>query len=84
MKKRLLALLLTFVLAAGLLWAGLIYFDFVSRTIHDESVAHLVEIFHQANQTLHNLVSVNWSRMRMWELYLEAAESEADIAAYVN
>ena len=84
MKKRLLALLMTFVLAAGLLWAGLIYFDFVSRTIHDESVAHLVEIFHQANQTLHNLVSVNWSRMRMWELYLEAAESEADIAAYVN
>ena len=84
-KKRLISFLLAIALAAGLIWAGLTYyFDFVSRTIYEESVDHLVEIFHQANQTLHNLVSVNWSRMRMWVPYLEAAGSEADIVAYVN
>ena len=84
MKKRWHALLLTLVLAAGLIWAGFAYFRFVSRTICTESTAHLVEIFHQANQTLHNLVSTNWSRMRMWAPYLGTAESEEDIRAYVN
>ena len=83
MKKQWIVLL-AIVLTAGLIWAGLAYFNFVSRTIYEESTAHLTEIFHQANQTLHNLVSVNWSRMRMWVPYLEAAESEADIASYVN
>lgn len=83
MKKRLLALL-TLVMTAALVWAGAAYSRFVSLTIYEESTAHLVEIFHQANQTLHNLVSINWSRMRMWAPYLGTAESEADIQAYVN
>ena len=85
MKKRLMPLILALVLAGVLIGEGLSYYaDFVARTIYEESVDHLVEIFHQANQTLHNLVSVNWSRMRMWTPYLETAGSEADIVAYVN
>ena len=85
MKKRLMLLILALVLTGVLIGEGLNYYaDFVARTIYEESVDHLVEIFHQANQTLHNLVSVNWSRMRMWAPYLETAESEADIVAYVN
>ena len=84
MKKRLTALLLSLVLVAGLIWAGFAYFGFVSRTIYEESTAHLTEIFHQANQTLYNLVSVNWSRMRMWVPYLEKAESDEEVLAYVD
>lgn len=84
MKKRLAALLLALGLAAGLVWAGFAYFGFVSQTIYEESTAHLTEIFHQANQTLYNLVSVNWSRMRMWEPYLGKSESDEEIVAYVN
>lgn len=84
MKKRLIALLLVLVLAAGLVWAGFAYFDFVSRTIFDESTAHLTEIFHQANQQLYNLVSVNWSRMRMWAPYIEKTQSDEEIVAYVK
>lgn len=84
MKKRILAVLLALVLAAGLVWSGFVYFDFVSRTIYDESTAHLTEIFHQANQTLYNLVSVNWSQMRMWKPYLETAENEQDIVDYIR
>ena len=83
MKKRLTALLLSLVLVAGLIWAGFAYFGFVSQTIYEESTAHLTEIFHQANQTLYNLVSVNWSRMRMWVPYLEKAESDEEVLAYV-
>ena len=84
MKKRLTALLLSLVLVAGLIWAGYAYFGFVSRTIYEESTAHLTEIFRQANQTLYNMVSVNWSRMRMWTPYLEKADNEEEIAAYVD
>ena len=84
MKRRLIALLLTIVLTVGVVSAGFVYFSFVSQTIFEESTAHLTEIFHQANQTLTNMVSVNWSRMRMWAPYLENAESEEDIRAYVN
>ena len=84
MKKRLTALLLSLVLVAGVIWAGSAYFDFVSQTIYEESTAHLTEIFHQANQQLYNLVSVNWSRMRMWVPYLEKAESDEEVLAYVD
>ena len=84
MKKRLITLLLIIGVAGGVAIAGSNFFDFVSQTIYDESTNHLVEIFHQANQTLYNMVSVNWSRMRMWAPYLETVEKEADIASYVN
>ena len=84
MKKRWIALLLVLVLVAGVIWAGSAYFDFVAQTIFDESTAHLTEIFHQANQQLYNLVSVNWSRMRMWVPYLEKAESDEEVLAYVD
>ena len=84
MKKRWIALLLVLVLAAGVIWAGSAYFDFVAQTIFDESTAHLTEIFHQANQQLYNLVSVNWSRMRMWAPYIEKTQSDEEIVAYVN
>ena len=66
--------LLAIVLTAGLIWAGFAYFNFVSRTIYEESTAHLTEIFHQANQALYNMVSVNWSRMRMWTPFIEKAD----------
>ncbi len=84
MMKRLLALLVVLALAVGLAWAGFSYFDFVSQTIYDESTAHLTEVFHQANQTLYHMVSVNWSRMRMWAPYLEKAENDAEVVTYVN
>ena len=84
MKKRWIALLLVLVLVAGVIWSGSAYFNFVAQTIFDESTAHLTEIFHQANQQLYNLVSVNWSRMRMWAPYIEKTQSDEEIVAYVN
>ena len=78
MKKRWIALLLVLVLVAGVIRAGSAYFNFVAQTIFDESTAHLTEIFHQANQQLYNLVSVNWSRMRMWAPYIEKTQSDEE------
>ncbi|MGN0701510.1 MAG: PAS domain-containing sensor histidine kinase, partial [Oscillospiraceae bacterium] len=76
--------LIAVVIAAGVGLSGFAYWGFVSETIYEESTAHLVEIFHQANQALYNMVAVNWSRMRMWTPYIEAAKSEQDIVVYVN
>lgn len=84
MKKRLLSLLLALVIIAGIGFVGVSYFKFVSHTIYSESTAHLKEIYHQADQTLYNLVSVNWSRMRLWTPYIEATDSEEDIVTFVN
>ncbi|MGN0426478.1 MAG: ATP-binding protein [Agathobacter sp.] len=84
MKKRLISLSLAIVIVIGIGFVGFSYFRFVSQTIYSESVAHLKEIYHQADQTLYNLVSVNWSRMRLWTPYLETADSEEDIADFVN
>lgn len=84
MKKRLLNLLLVLVLIVGLVSSGSTYFSFVSRTVYEESTAHLTEIFHQANQALYNLVFVNWSRMRMWAPYIGSADSKEDIIKYVE
>ena len=84
MKKRIIALVLLLVLVASMACCAFAFFDFVSQTIYEESTAHLTEIFHQANQTLYNMVSVNWSRMRMWAPYLQEIQEEDRIAAYVE
>ena len=76
--------MLILALIGGVMMGGFAFFDFASRTIYEESTAHLTEIFHQANQTLNNLVSNNWSRMRMWAPYLEETRSNEEIEAYVN
>lgn len=55
-EKKLIALMITVAVAAGVALAGFAYRGFVSETIYEESTAHLVEFFHQANQTLYNWI----------------------------
>ena len=83
MKRRLLALALVLILAAAMVWACFTYFNFVAETVYEESIAHLSEIFHQANRTLYNLVSDNWARMRLWTPYLTSGRSEQEIQRYI-
>ena len=84
MKKRWITVPIILVLIAGLIWAGFAYYSFVTETIYAESVAHLTEIFHQANQALNNMVSTNWSQMRMWVPFLEHLDSDEAMLEYVN
>ena len=84
MRKRFFAwgLVLTMMVVIG--YMGFLYFRFVSRTIYSESTAHLKEIYHQADRTLYHLVSVNWSRMRLWAPYIETSDNEEDIVSFVE
>ena len=82
-KIRILAVIAALLLGIGILRSFFVFTDFMAHTIYEESTAHLTEIYHQANQTLYNKVSVNWGAMRMWTLYLESAQSDADISAFL-
>ncbi|MGN0077582.1 MAG: ATP-binding protein [Coriobacteriales bacterium] len=84
MSKRVLAAVATVVLAAVLALTGARYYSFVSTTIFNESSAHLSEIFHLANQSLHNLVAKNWSTMNMWAPYLEEKHSDKQVEAFIE
>ena len=82
-KSRILAVIAVLLLGIGILRSLVVFTDFMAHTIYEESTAHLTEIYHQANQTLYNKVSVNWGGMRMWALYLESAQSDADVCSFL-
>ena len=84
MKKRLITAAVLVLLCVGTIFTGFSFSVFVSETIYEESVSHLSEIFHQANQTLNSIVSVNWSRMSMWAPYLSEIKDEEQIDAYIE
>ena len=84
MRKWLIATFAAIALCIGLITASVRYYDFVSQTIYTESTAHLTEIYHQANQSLHSMVGRNWSSMHMWTLYLRDTEDEEKIEAYIK
>ena len=82
-KNRILAVLAVLLLGVGILTSFVVFTDFMSHIIYEESTAHLTEIYHQANQTLYNKVSLNWGVMRMWTPYLEHAQSDADVRSFL-
>ncbi|MGN0494136.1 MAG: response regulator [Acutalibacteraceae bacterium] len=84
MRGRLTALLITAVLVCGIVAGSTRYFDFVNHTIYSESIAHLTEIYHQANQSLHSMVARNWNSMHMWVPYLQNGSSDKQIKEYIE
>ena len=82
-KNRILAVLAVLLLGVGIWTSFVVFTDFMEHTIYEESTAHLTEIYHQANQTLYNKVSLNWGVMRMWTPYLERAQSDADVRSFL-
>ena len=84
MKKRLIAIFTAVVIVALILAASFQYVQFVSDTIYSESVAHLREIYHQANQSLYSLVGRNWSLLRMWAPYLQDIREVGKVRQYVE
>ena len=82
-KNRILAVLAALLLGIGIWTSFVVFTDFMEHTIYEESTAHLTEIYHQANQTLYNKVSLNWGVMRMWTPYLESAQSDADVCSFL-
>ena len=60
------------------------YFDFVSKTIYEESVSHLTEVFHQSDNMLRELTDKNLTYLHMWGENLQNTASEEEIRDYIK
>mgnify|MGYP001023712364 FL=1 len=78
-KRRVAALAAVLVLLLGIAAAGVRYFDFVSRTVYEESTAHLVEVLHQSNKMLNETVNKNMTYLHMWSGSLQRFSDEREI-----
>ena len=84
MKKRLRTVVAAVALIIVIIALSFRYYFFVSQTIYAESVSHLTEIFHQANRSLNNLVSRNWTNMHLWVDYLQDVSYENQIENFIT
>ena len=60
------------------------YFRFVSKTVYDESVSHLTEVFHQSDNMLRELTDKNLTYLHMWGENLQNTSSEDEIRNYIK
>ena len=64
--------------------ASVRYYRFAGKMVFEESAGHLIEIYNQVNQSLDNLVSSNWSALRMWAPYLCEVSEESAVQSFVR
>ena len=60
------------------------YFGFVSKTIYEESVSHLTEVFHQSDNMLRELTDKNLNYLHMWGENLQDISNEDEIRNYIK
>ena len=60
------------------------YFDFVSKTIYEESVSHLTEVFHQSDNMMRELTDKNLTYLHIWGENLQNTSSEDEIRNYIK
>ena len=72
------------VLFVGILLTVFRYFEFVSKTVYEESISHLTEIFHQSDNMLSELTNKNLTYLHMWGKYLENTSDESEIRDYIE
>ena len=69
---------------AGIVLMVFQYFRFVSKTIYDESVSHLTEVFHQSDNMLRELTDKNLTYLHMWGENLQDISGEDEIRDYAK
>ncbi len=83
-KRRVAALAAVLVLLLGIAAAGVRYFDFVSRTVYEESTAHLTEVLHQSNNMLNEVVEKNLTYLHLWETTMRHISDEDEIRQLIE
>ena len=68
----------------GILFTVFRYFEFVSKTVYEESVSHLTEIFHQSDNMLSELTNKNLTYLHIWGEYLQNTSDESEIREYIE
>ena len=83
MRKRLMIVVFLAV-SLGIILMIFRYFGFVSKTIYEESVSHLTEVFHQSDNMLRELTDKNLTYLHMWGENLQNTFSENEIRDYIK
>ena len=83
MRKRLMIVVFLAV-SLGIVLMIFRYFGFVSKTIYEESVSHLTEVFHQSDNMLRELTDKNLTYLHMWGENLKNTFSENEIRDYIK
>ena len=60
------------------------YFRFVSKTVYEESVSHLTEVFHQSDNMMRELTDKNLTYLHIWGENLQNILSEDEIRDYIK
>ncbi len=60
------------------------YFRFVSKTVYEESVSHLTEVFHQSDNMMRELTDKNLTYLHIWGENLQSILSEDEICDYIK
>ena len=60
------------------------YFKFVSKTVYEESVSHLTEVFHQSDNMMRELTDKNLTYLHIWGENLQDILSEDEICDYIK
>ena len=71
-------------LFVGILLTVFQYLGFVSKTVYEESVSHLTEVFHQSDNMLRELINKNLTYLHMWGENLQNTSSEDEICDYIE
>ena len=71
-------------LFVGILLTVFRYLGFVSKTVYEESVSHLTEIFHQSDNMLSELTNKNLTYLHIWGEYLQNISDESEIREYIE
>lgn len=72
------------VVFTGVVFAVLQYYKFVSKTVYEESVSHLTEVFHQSDNMLRELTNKNLTYLHMWAENLQNLSDESEICDYIE
>ena len=68
----------------GIIFMIFRYFGFVSKTIYEESVSHLTEVFHQSDNMLREVTDKNLTYLHMWGENLQNISDEDEIRDYIK
>ena len=62
-------------------WISIVYFNFISQRIYEDSTGHLSEIYGQVNRAFGSFVEKNWGLLDSWGDSLVLAEEKGGSAA---
>ena len=82
-RKQFLAVVCVAVLV-GIVLGVFRYFKFVSKTVYEESVSHLTEVFHQSDNMMRELTDKNLTYLHIWGENLQDILSEDEIRDYIK